>query len=243
MYNIIQITKGASMNKQKTKGAMQKLGVLLVLFLFFFYGCENPTELQDSSLSVTVFSEGSLQKDQSSTLQLNSVKVLIRKLEFKSANSNDLHDIKVGPFVININPDGIKTDVMRSDILPGSYERVKFEVHKLEDFETPPDQDFIDGNSGSERFSAVVNGTFNNTPFDYKSQRTTYQELEFPTPIVIDDNMSVNLTIIVNPYSWFFEDGVYLDPSDPSNESKIEMNIEHSFKDAFKDNNKDGKPD
>ena len=231
------------MNKQKTKGAMQKLGVLLVLFLFFFYGCENPTELQDSSLSVTVFSEGSLQKDQSSTLQLNSVKVLIRKLEFKSANSNDLHDIKVGPFVININPDGIKTDVMRSDILPGSYERVKFEVHKLEDFETPPDQDFIDGNSGSERFSAVVNGTFNNTPFDYKSQRTTYQELEFPTPIVIDDNMSVNLTIIVNPYSWFFEDGVYLDPSDPSNESKIEMNIEHSFKDAFKDNNKDGKPD
>ncbi len=60
---------------------------------------------------------------------------------------------------------------------------------------------------------------------------------------IIDDNMSVNLTITVNPYSWFFEDGVYLDPSDPSNESEIEMNIEHSFKDAFKDNNKDGIPD
>lgn len=55
--------------------------------------------------------------------------------------------------------------------------------------------------------------------------------------------MSVNLTITVSPYSWFFEDGVYLDPSDPSNESEIEMNIEHSFKDAFRDNNKDGKPD
>ena len=231
------------MNTHTTKGAMQKLGVLFVLSLFLFYGCENATDVQDSSLSVTFFSEGSLQKVQNSTLQLNSVKVLIRKLEFKSANSNDFHDIKVGPFVININPDGIKTDVLRSDIPPGSYERVKFEVHKLEDFETPPDPDFKDGNSGSDRYSVVVKGTFNNSPFVYKSQRTTYQEFDFPTPIIINDNMSVNLTITVNPYSWFFEEGVYLDPSDPSNESEIEMNIEHSFKDAFKDNNKDGNPD
>jgi hypothetical protein len=231
------------MNTQKTKGAMQKLGVLFMLSLFLFYGCENATDVQDSGLSVTFFSEGSLQKVQNGTLQLNEVKVLIRKLEFKSVNSNDTHDIKVGPFVVHLNPDGIKTDVLQSNIPPGSYERVKFEVHKLEDFETPPDQDFKEGNSGSERFSAVVKGIFNNNPFAYKSQRTTYQELEFPTPIIIDDNMSVNLTITVNPYSWFFEEGVYLDPSDPSNESKIEMKIEHSFKDAFKDNNKDGKPD
>ena len=231
------------MNTQKTKGAMQKLGVLFLLSLFFFYGCENSTEVQDSSLSVTFFSVGSLQKVQNSTLQLNSVKVLIRKLEFKSANSNDFLDIKVGPFVVQINPDGIKTDVLRNNIPPGSYERVKFEVHKLEDFETPPDSDFIDGNSGSERYSLVEEGTFNNSPFVYKSQRTTYQELEFPTPIIIDDNMSVNLTITVNPYSWFIADGVYLDPSDPSNESEVEMNIEHSFKDAFRDNNKDGSPD
>jgi hypothetical protein len=231
------------MNTHTTKGAMQKLGVLFVLSLLLFYGCENSTEVQNSSLSVTFFSEGSLQKVQNSTLQLNSVKVLIRKLEFKSANSNDFHDIKVGPFVININPDGIKTDVFRNDFPPGSYERVKFEVHKLEDFETPPDPDFKDGNSGSERYSVVVKGNYKNNPFIYKSQRTTYQELEFPSPIIIDNNLSVNLTITVNPYSWFFEDGVYLDPSDLSNESEIEMNIEHSFKNAFKDNNNDGKPD
>jgi hypothetical protein len=231
------------MNTQKNKGAMQKLSVSFMISLFIFFGCDNPTELQDSSLSVTFFSEGSLQKVQNGTLQLNSVKLLIRKLEFKSANSNDFHDIKVAPFVVHINPDGIKTDVLRNDVTPGLYERVKFEVHKLEDFETPPDPDFIDGNSGSERYSVVVKGIFNNSPFVYKSQRTTFQELEFPTPIIIDDNMSVNLTIIVNPYSWFFEEGIYLDPSDPSNESEIEMNIEHSFKDAFRDNNKDGRPD
>jgi hypothetical protein len=231
------------MNTQKNKGAMQKLSVLFMLSLFIFFGCDNLTEVQDSSLSVTFFSEGSLQKVQNGTIQLNSVKLLIRKLEFKSANSNDFHNIKVGPFVVHINPDGIKTYVLRNDVTPGLYERVKFEVHKLEDFETPPDPDFIDGNSGSERYSAVVKGIFNNSPFVYKSQRTTYQELEFPTPIIIDDNISVNLTINVNPYSWFFEEGVYLDPSDPSNESEIEMNIEHSFKDAFQDNNKDGRPD
>ncbi|RKY92718.1 MAG: hypothetical protein DRQ01_05905, partial [Ignavibacteriae bacterium] len=74
-------------------------------------------------------------------------------------------------------------------------------------------------------------------------RRSTYQDIELQTPIIIEENMSVNLTIIVNPYSWFFDEGDYLDPSDPSNESEIEMSIEHSFKDAFRDNNKDGSPD
>jgi len=39
------------------------------------------------------------------------VKILIRKLEFKSPNSNDFQDIKLGPFVVQINPAGIRTDV------------------------------------------------------------------------------------------------------------------------------------
>ncbi len=130
-----------------------------------------------------------------------------------------------------------------SNIPPSSYDRIKFEIHKVEDSETPPDPDFIDGESGSERYSVIIKGSFNGNPFIYKSRRSTYQEIELQTPITIEDNMSVNLTIIVNPYSWFFDEGDYPDPSDPSNESEIEMSIEHYFKDAIRDNNKDGSPD
>jgi hypothetical protein len=233
------------MNNPVTKGAMQKLSVIIMLFFIAFYGCDNSTEVQSSSLSVAFFSEGSLQKVQNNTLQLNTVKALIRNLKFKNANSNDSSDIKLGPFVVNLNPSGINTALNISDIPPGAYDRVRFEVHKLEDAEAPPDPDFFDdnGSSGSERYSVIVKGTFNDNPFTYKSQRTTYQDLEFQSPIIIEDNISVNLTITVNPYSWFLIDGVYLDPMETSNESEIEMNIEHSFKHAFRDNNKDGNPD
>jgi len=231
------------MNIQTTKGAMQKLSVLLMFFVFLFYGCDNSTEVQNSGLSVTFFSGGSLQKVQNNTLQLNVVKALIRNLKFKSASSNDSSDIKLGPFVVHLNPDGINNEVLISNIPPGSYDRIRFEIHKVEDFETPPDPEFKDGESGSERYSVIVKGSFNSIPFIYKSRRSTYQDIELQTPITIEDNMSVNLTIMVNPYSWFFDEVDYLDPSDPSNESEIEMSIEHSFKNSFRDNNKDGIPD
>jgi hypothetical protein len=231
------------MNIQTTKGAMQKLSVIIMLFFIAFYGCDNSTEVQNSGLSITFFSEGSLQKIQNNTLQLNTVKALIRNLKFKNASSSDSSDIKLGPFVVHLNPDGTNTEVLISNIPPGSYDRIRFEIHKLGDSETPPDPEFKDGDSGSERYSVITKGSFNGSPFTYKSRRSTYQDIELQTPITIEDNMSVNLTIVVNPYSWFFDEGGYLDPTDPSNESEIEMKIEHSFKDAFRDNNKDGIPD
>ena len=231
------------MSIQTTKGAMQKLSVLLMFFVFLFYGCDNSTEVQNSGLSVTFYSGGSLQKVQNNTLQLNVVKALVRNLKFKSASSNNSSDIKLGPFVIHLNPSGINNEVMISNIPPGSYDRIRFEIHKVEDSETPPDPEFKDGESGSERYSVIIKGSFNGNPFIYKSRRSTYQDIELQTPITIEDSKSVNLTIMVNPYSWFFDEVDYLDPSDPSNESEIEMSIEHSFKNTFRDNNKDGTPD
>ncbi len=206
------------MNTQKTKGAMRKLSVIIMLFFIAFYGCDdNSTEVQESGLSITFFSEGSLQKIQIDTLQLNTVKALIRNLKFKSASSSDSSDIKLGPFVVHLNPNGINNEVLISNIPPGSYDRIRFEIHKLEDSETPPDPEFKDGESGSERYSVIIKGSFNSSPFTYKSRRSTYQDIELQTPITIDDNMSVNLTITVNPYSWFFDEGVYPVPCDPFN--------------------------
>jgi len=231
------------MKTMKIKGVMQKLSAFLILLTFAFYGCENSTEVQPNGLSISFFSEGSLAKVQNNSIQFNEIKVLIRKLKLDPVSSSKSSDVKVGPFVIHLNPNGINTGVQVSDIPEGTYKRVKFEVHKLEDFEIPPDPEFREGESGSERYSIIIKGEFNNTPFVYKSQRTTYQKIEFQTPLVIENNSSVNLTIRVNPYSWFLDEGEYLNPSDESNRSEIEMNIEHSFKDAFRDNNKDGNPD
>ena len=231
------------MKTMKIKGAMQKLSSFLILITFTFIGCENSTEVQPNGLAVSFFSEGSMTKVENNSIVLNEIKVLIRNLKLDRINSSGTSDVRVGPFVIGLNPKGFKTGVTVNDIPEGTYKRIKFEVHKLEDHEVPPDPEFTEGQSGSERYSIVIKGEFNGNPFVYKSQRTTYQEMEFQTPLTIENNSSVNLTIKVNPYSWFFENGEYLNPSDESNRSEIEMNIEHSFKNVFKDNNRDGFPD
>jgi len=52
--------------------------------------------------------------------------------------------------------------------------------------------------------------------------------------------------MIVKPYIWFIENGIYIDPRDPVNSNDIDNNIKdninQNFK-AFKDNDKNGLPD
>jgi len=231
------------MKALKREKAIQILTSLLVFFAFTIMGCDNSTEVQSNEVSTSFFSEGKFNKVQNNSLILNEIKLLIRNLKLDRIEDNGSSDINLGPFVIHLNPDGFNTGVQVDEMPQGSYKRVKFEVHKLEDHEVPPDPEFREGESGSDRFSAIIKGSYNNRLFVYKSQRTTYQEIEFTSPLIIDGITSVNFTIKVNPYSWFYENGNYLDPLDDANRSEIEMNIEHSFKDAYKDNNKDGLPD
>ena len=231
------------MTALKKEGAMQLLTSLLIFFAFTIIGCDNSTEVQSNVVSASFFSEGKLNKIQNNSLVLTEVKLLIRNLKLDRLEDNGSSDIKFGPFVVHLDPDGFNTGTEVNNIPAGMYKRVKFEIHKLEDNEIPPDPEFKDGNSGSERYSLIVKGSYNNQPFVYKSQRTTYQEIEFGSPLTINEFRAVNFTIKVNPYSWFFENGDYNNPVDEAKRSEIEMKIEHSFKDAYKDSNKDGIPD
>ena len=79
--------------------------------------------------------------------------------------------------------------------------------------------------------------------FSKNSLRYAKQDLKLITPIEVTDNSIANLTIIVDPYSWFDDNGNILDPNDPTNESLIEDNIKQSFKKIIIDNNYDGLPD
>ena len=59
----------------------------------------------------------------------------------------------------------------------------------------------------------------------------------------MEENGDINLTITVDPYSWFYKDEVLLDPTDPANENDIDNNIKESFKEAYEDADHNGKED
>jgi hypothetical protein len=230
------------------------LGILIVfLFSTLFFSTCDTIENTNGTVSLS-FSKGiSLQKT-SEDFQLTEVKILLRdiKLEKESDGESEGEEgndeteceaVKVGPFIVNLNIDGSTTDFAVNNLPAGIYDELKFEIHKLEASETPPDPEFKDGDNSSLRYSVIVKGVYNSNEFVYKSRKSAHQELEFENLLVVGENTATNLTIAVDPSSWFYKEGVLLDPTNPSNENDIDNNIEHSFKKAFKDNDHDGDDD
>ncbi len=210
-----------------------------ILILSLFNSCDT-SETTDGTLSFSFFSSSTLPKTTADTIVLDSAKFIIYDINIKEQSGTDTKGIKVGPFLVYLNISGMTTNFAVGNIPPGFYDQTKFEVHQLKDTETPPDPEFVDG---SIRYSAIIKGTYNSVPFVYKYQKSAKQDLKLDTPIQVTENSIANLTIIVDPYSWFDESGIILDPNDPVNQSLIEDNIKQSFKKIIIDNNKDGSPD
>ena len=173
------------------------------------------------------------------SVALTSAKVLMKRIKFENDAEEDSSELKLGPFIIPLNLSGGLTEIATGDIPNGTYDKVKFEIHKLEDNDAVGDTSFLIGTEGC---SFVVQGTYNDTLFTYKSKKGVEIEMEVNPPIVISDSLKdVNLTLVVNPSNWFKKNGVFIDPRNESNRSDIDDNIKNSFKKAYKDNDHDGR--
>lgn len=223
--------------------------IILALLFLMLQGCDT-TESTSGNVSLS-FSPGTSLQKANADIQLTEVKILIRdvKLEKESDGESEGDDetecenIKVGPFVVNLNLNGITTDFVVNNIPAGIYDELKFEIHKLEASETPPDPEFKDGDDSSQRYSVIAKGIYNSNTFVYKSKKSAHQELEFENMLIVEKDANTNLTITVDPYTWFYKEGVLLDPTDSANENDIDNNIEHSFKKAFEDDDHNGEND
>lgn len=220
------------------------LAAIFSIFMLTIIGCKDntvsPTRSDNFKLSVMSSSEIS---DGPSILLLDTVKILIKDIKLNVAVSGDSTNFKTGPYVLYLNLNtGVNT--IGSGYIPvGTYDKIKFEVHKLSDNEPIPDPDFADGNL---RFSVVAKGAFNGVRFTYKSDKSAKQKLNFPNALIVTETMS-NITLQIKPYLWFFDsNNQFLDPINESNRSEIDNNIKENIKanfKAFKDNNSDGLPD
>ena len=223
---------------------MEKRILVGVLFLALFtIACESITEFSRNNISFGISTDNSLSKIASSDIALTKVKILIRDLKLKALLDDDSSNVQTGEFVVTLNLDGTVTDFALSELPAGMYESLKFEIHKLEPSETPPDPDFSDSENESLRYSVIVEGTYLGTDFIYKSKKSAHQHIKLDEPVELVDGGVLNVTLVVNPYSWFAKKGKTLDPTDRKNEHTIDNLIKDSFNRAFRDQNRDGKPD
>lgn len=210
----------------------------LFVFLILF-GC-NTVESGNGTVSVSFSTPVITQKMTGNTVTLDTVKILLRDIKLKNQSISEDMNIKTGPFVILLDLNGITTDFAIGEIPPGSYDRIKFKIQTLEDSEIPPDPEFKED---SLRYSVIVKGQFNSVPFIYKSKKPAHQDLKLENPVEVNETETANLTITVDPSTWFIINGDVVDPTDPANENDIDNNIKDSFKKCFKDNDHNGQQD
>lgn len=226
---------------------------ILVAGAFLLTSCDTVEPLADNdvrvSLGLVTTSSNAASKIGIESLDITSVKILLRTIQFHARTDDSGSDSLVfhtDPIVAQLELDGTPTELTVADLPIGSYYKMSFRIHKPEGNETPPDPDFKIGTSGKERFSVLVNGTIDGQPYVYRSSKAMHQIVDLEDDLVIDENtVSANVSLQVDLSKWFMDkDGQVLDPNDTSggNESRIDKSIRDSFR-AFQDNNRDGRKD
>lgn len=234
------------MKRSIFKCKISSLILTIIISAAGFYGCSdtvtNPA--YTDNLSFSAMSSTDSTGDSQNILVLDTVKILIKDIKLNVSNNNqDSTNFKTGPFVIFVNLTS-NINLITSAIIPsGSYDKIKFEVHKLNNDEAVPDPDFADANG---RYSVIVKGKYMGNYFVYRSTKSAHQILNFPAAVSLSPDIKSNITMIIKPYIWFISSGVYLDPWNPVNsndiDNNIKNNINHNFK-VFKDDDRNGIPD
>lgn len=182
----------------------------------------------------------------SDTLFIDTVKIMMKNVELFSGSSGkgeeheDSEEVELGPFVIDLNLNGSINTIALTNVPEGTYNGVKFEIHRLNRSEASLDPEFIDSTCGERGYSIIVKGSYFGNPFIYKSRKSFNQHVLFTNPITVTNNGLINVTLTVDPYSWFIQNGTYIDPTDQNNYWLINNLIRSSFQNCFRDDNHDG---
>lgn len=231
------------MFNKKLKFKFSALLLAIVISSAGFFGCgDTVAPGPGENLSFSSLSSNDSAGDNQNYFVLDTVKILIKDIKLNVSGGNE-KNFKVGPFVLFLNFSSGVNHIGTSIIPPGVYDKVKFEIHKLQDNEAIPDPEFADANG---RYSVIVKGWYYGKYFVYKSTKSAHQILHFPADLPITEQVMQNITLVVSPYIWFIRDFVYMDPSDAANTNDIDNNIKDNIKNnfkSFKDNDKNGLPD
>ncbi|HJY64855.1 MAG TPA: hypothetical protein VJ455_11915 [Ignavibacteria bacterium] len=221
-----------------------KLTLAVALSVLLINGCKDSAVQQNTENMDFSVTSNTQTAARGMLLEIDLVKVLVKDIKLNVAASNEnMVNFKTGPYVLYLDFTSNVTVVSTGYVPAGSYDRVKFEIHKLGDNESPPDPEFVDAQG---RYSVIVKGRVNGVMFTFKSSMSSHQIVSFPSSLVVTADGKSNITLEAKPYMWFIQDGVFLDPLNEINRTAIELNIKNNINNnirVFVDNDKNGQPD
>src|SRR5437016_5136410 len=154
-------------------------------------------------------------------------------------------ELEAGPILVDLPLGGIER-MFEATVPAGTYDELRFQIHKPSDNGDAADQAFLTAHPDFAGISIRMEGTFNGAAFTYTSALDVDQELRFNPPIEVTAGTSAKLTVSLDLSGWFRNSGTLVDPATAAeggaNEDLVRRNIIRSFQ-AFKDNNEDGRDD
>ncbi len=163
-------------------------------------------------------------------------------------HSDACESFNAGPFLLDVPLDSSVAKAFTVAVDTGTYQQVRFKIHKPEDDGDARDAAFLAAHPAFEKVSIRVVGTFNGQPFTFITDLDASQRMALVPPLVVADSMqNVDVTIKVDVSSWFANGAAGLvNPTSAlkgeANENLVKDNIRDSFR-AFRDDDRDGEDD
>lgn len=156
----------------------------------------------------------------------------------RHGGDDDCEEVLRDPLLVSVSVDEAVTRAIEIPLSDGTFSELEAKLAPAKRRETA----FNEAHPELVGKSVRVEGLFNGDPFVFTSRVRSRLEMEFDTPLVINDLMR-NVTVSIDVRTWFLNSsGAVIDPSVSSNRQRIESNIRRSFR-AFEDNDMRGDDD
>jgi hypothetical protein len=171
--------------------------------------------------------------------EIEDIWIVIRDIKFGIPGVDGEINGGGGPFLLHASGSDLAGPLSESftvTVPAGTYDELRFVVHKLEDFQTIGVPE-VDG----PRASLAVKMTIGTQSVVFTSELNEAQRI-FGRFTVEEGETPDNVTVSIDPSGWFGTGGAFLDPRVSGNRDAIEANIEGSI-DAYEDDDRDGRND
>lgn len=227
---------------------------ILAIFIGFIAGCSDDSTSPGAgngtlAMSTELASSGTVKSTTFSrksspsaifvdSLKVTSTAVVVSNLKMHhddddSTSSDSTHDgtIKTGPFLLVFDSTGSHVAVS-SAIPAGTYDRIKFEIHKLKGKNDSLNAQFADFilNDATIRISGHMWQGGVQSDFTYFSDITENIQVFFAPSVSIEEGNTTNVTLQFVPQTVFFVSGNVLNPLDLTNKNLIKAALKASFK-------------
>lgn len=234
------------------------IALLLTGLLFTFASCSTSSEPGDGNATIQMTSEmeggtvtsstisgkgGIVQAGaEADSVRITRVRILLSNLKMHHSESDSMNSgtVKTGPFLVQFDSAGTRV-FANASVPAGSYDRIKFEIHKLSSNEVANylnDTLFADFVT-NDRYTVIIEGmVWTNgvgVPFVYRSKITENIQVRFSPAITLEGGTTSVIALKFAPRDVFKKGSNRpLDPRDQSNHNEFDKAI----KDALKANKK-----